>query len=152
MKEKYYMNYQGSIEENFNKYVGKPGLFGMCEDFCGRINNNKFWFYKRSAFRKNSFRIVLYGEVLDNKVCFSYKKFPFLIPMVLLFDLFFLAFLFIFALYPFIMTGSCPIDTDSILLFIIVPAIITFLTFRYPKKEKEALYTHLQQICGQDVQ
>lgn len=151
MKEKYYMDYQGSFEENFSKYIGKPGFFGLCEEFCGRINDNKFWFYKRSAIRKNSFRTILYGEVLHGKVSFSYKKHAWLTPAVLLFDIIYSAFLISFAAVPLVTRGYSLIKPEAVAIFIALPALISVRTFIYPKKEREALCEHLKQICGQEV-
>ena len=150
MKEKFYMDYQGDIKENFEKYVNKPGLFKFSDEFYGRMNGNSFWFFKPSPWGKNSFVTIMQGEVQDNKVCFGYRKSSWLLPLTIFIDMIGLA-LILYSLYLLLIGSGISGDPVESLIFVLIPVIFTVLTFRYPKKEKGELYEQLQKICGHEV-
>ncbi|MCR5776233.1 MAG: hypothetical protein K6G84_02305 [Lachnospiraceae bacterium] len=150
MKEKFYMDYQGNIKENFEKYVNKPGLFKFSDEFYGRMNGNSFWFFKPSPWGKNSFVTIMQGEVQGKKVCFGYRKSSWLLPLTIFIDMIGLA-LILYSLYLLLIGAGISGDPVESLIFVLIPVIFTVLTFRYPKKEKEELYEQLQKICGHEV-
>ena len=150
MKEKQYIDYRGNIKESFEKYVKKPGLSQSSDEFYGKIKDNSFWFYKPSAWGRNSFRTFLQGEIIGDKVYFNYRKARFLIPAIIFSDLFFAAYI-AFVLYLYTHGAGDVIDLRAILPFVVVPILMTTFTFIYPRKEKEQLYENLQRICWPDI-
>ena len=152
MKEKQYMNYRGNIRENFDKYVNKAGLIGLfrnSDEFYGRMDGKSFWYYKPSAWGKNSFKVILQGEIVDNQVCFRYRKNVLLIPALIAVYLIFFVFLYI-QIQSMMYGGGFSGDIKDSLLFVLLPIVFTVMTFVYPKKEKDELYKQLQKICGQE--
>ena len=79
-----YIEYNGNIQNNFAHYIDKPQFLETDEGFCGKLRGNKFWFFKRYPLMRNSFRTVLYGDIIDDhQICYRYGKIKWVIPFVL---------------------------------------------------------------------
>ena len=85
--KKEYIEYNTNIKDSFPHYIDKPQAFVTEEKFCGRLNGNKFWFYKKYPMVRNSFKTVLYGEIIDDHlICYHYGKIKGIKPFVLIVD------------------------------------------------------------------
>lgn len=145
--KKAYIEYEGNIINSFSNYIDKPPLFETNDGFSGRLTGNRFWFYKRYPMIRNSFRTVLYGEIIDNhRICYRYGKIKGVIPFVLFVDIVFLMLFIILMVSHFQRGGKFP--PIQMWFPIIISGIVSGLTFYYPQKEKDLLYSQLQKICG----
>ena len=46
---KEYIEYNTNIEDSFFRYIDKPQIFVTEEKYIGRLNRNKFWFYRTNG-------------------------------------------------------------------------------------------------------
>ena len=150
-KEELFIEYSGNLEERFNRLIDRPQFWETEEGFCGRMKDNELWFYKRYPLMKNSFRTVLYGEIIDDhRISFRYGKTKGIVPFVIFADvLFFL--LFIYGVTEWITTGDIAIPLIAGCVSAVVCTLLTVLCLLYPKKEKEDLYQRLKKICEDPV-
>ena len=143
---KEYIEYNTNIEDSFFRYIDKPQTFVTEEKYIGRLNRNNFWFYRKHPMINNSFRTVLYAEIIDdNLICYHYGKIKGVKPLVIIIDSVFLI-IFAVTMITYLFLGDMT-PPFQIWFFIIIPAVITVLTFICPKKEKDLLYAQLLKIC-----
>ena len=60
------VEYYGDFKESFNLLVERPKFFDTEEGYCGKLNKNEFWIYRKHPFITNGFRTVLYGTILND--------------------------------------------------------------------------------------
>lgn len=146
--EEQYLEYSTNIKELFSMHVDKPQFIEKDDGFCGGLNGDSFWFYKRYPFMRNSFRTVLYGKIIDDHtISFYYGKFLWAQIITLCVDAGFLSFILTLAL-PSILFRN---DRDLLVWSagsLAICSIVTVIAFIRPKGEKEILYRHLRKICG----
>ena len=61
------VEYHGDFNESFNQLIDRPQFFDTGEGYCGKLNKNEFWIYRKYPFITNSFRTVLYGTILNDQ-------------------------------------------------------------------------------------
>lgn len=144
-KDKAYIDYTGNFEDNFNRFVEKPQtLIETRDGFSGRISGKSFWFCKKYPFVTNSFRVILYGEIMDDhQICFGYRKAKGTFPFIVFVDIIMLIFSVI------LISNKAQAGNWEMAVFpVVICAALTMLTLIYPKREKEILSDHLKKICN----
>ena len=142
-----YIEYHGDLEDNFNRLIDRPQFWETEEGFCGRLKDNKLWFYKRYPLMTNSFRAVLYGTVIDDhRISYRYGKGKGVLPFVLFADVIFFLF-FAYSVMELVTTGSSTLPFIAGCISVAICTLLTALCLIYPKDEREALYQQLKKIC-----
>ena len=164
-KEKYYIEYEGDIKNNFYQYIIFPQAFVANECFFGQLRENKFYFYKQypmllwgnklwnynqNPTHSNSYRTVLYGEIMnDHQICYRYGKRTEVYIVTLIIDAGLLFILLARFLIGCLLVGPSLPSIQEVFMLMIV-ALANVPLFIYPKREKDLLYAQLQKMCKAD--